>query len=218
MSNAGHNRLEALAGDIRQAHAESRASAEKAIVAGQLLVEAKGIVRHGQWSTWLDKNVGFSERTARRYMQLAQAGLSSADVAPFGIRAAVEHLATRQRGPDYDKPADRKRLAALMRARANRAIYVIRSEPGPVKIGIAGCPFSRLNSLRGGSPVPLYLDYAAEVDGSHRALERRAHEILAENRVTGEWFNVETQKALAAVLRAANELGVALVPVPSRPS
>jgi hypothetical protein len=97
MSQAGHNRLEALAGDIRQAHAESRASAEqaaeRAIAAGHALIEAKDLVQHGEWASWLEKNAGFSERTARRYMQLARSGLKTATVADLGIRAAAASLA-----------------------------------------------------------------------------------------------------------------------------
>jgi hypothetical protein len=92
----------------------------------------------------------------------------------------------------------------------SRAIYVVRSEPGPVKVGIATNPRARLSQLRTASAVPLHLDFAAETEGDARALERRAHAILAERRLAGEWFNIDSREAVAAVRRAAQELGVAL--------
>jgi hypothetical protein len=92
----------------------------------------------------------------------------------------------------------------------SRAIYVVRSEPGPVKVGIATNPRARLSQLRTASAVPLHLDFAAETEGDARALERRAHALLAERRLAGEWFAVDSREAVAAVRRAAQELGFTL--------
>jgi hypothetical protein len=92
----------------------------------------------------------------------------------------------------------------------SRAIYVIRSDPGPVKVGIAANPRARLSQLRTASAVPLHLDFAAETEGDARALERRAHAILAGSRLSGEWFAVDSLSAVAAVRRAAQELGFTL--------
>lgn len=39
---------------------------------GQCLVEAKELLQHGQWLEWLEGEVQFSERTAQRFMQLAE--------------------------------------------------------------------------------------------------------------------------------------------------
>lgn len=94
---AGANRLPTLAAEIRAAHAEAlaaaKASAERAIAAGTMLIEARKLVIHGQWADWLREHVGFSERTARRYMQLVRGGFNSATVADLGVRAAAEALA-----------------------------------------------------------------------------------------------------------------------------
>ena len=83
-------KLNELAGNIRAAHTACRAaaemSAERALEAGRWLIEAKALVKHGDWADWLEANVGFSQRTARRYMQLVKAGLESATVADLGIR------------------------------------------------------------------------------------------------------------------------------------
>src|SRR5687767_6103104 len=91
------NRLPVLAELIREAHTSvqmaARLSAERAIEAGQLLIEAKGAVRHGNWLPWLKEHVGISDRTARGYMQLARSGLKSATVAEMGLRRALGSIA-----------------------------------------------------------------------------------------------------------------------------
>ena len=94
---AGDNSLPQLAADIREALAGCRTAAEAsavhAIAAGRLLIEAKALIGHGRWSRWLKENVGFSERTAQRYMQLVNSGVKTATLADLGIRGAAEALA-----------------------------------------------------------------------------------------------------------------------------
>ena len=72
----GSNSLADLAARIRLEHC---AAAEKltealrhAMTAGELLVEAKALVQHGQWLPWLADHVAISERTAQLYMRLAK--------------------------------------------------------------------------------------------------------------------------------------------------
>lgn len=48
------------------------AGVQHAIRAGELLIEAKSQVEHGQWLPWLEANCEFSERTAQGYMRLAK--------------------------------------------------------------------------------------------------------------------------------------------------
>src|SRR3954452_16779988 len=102
VSQVGDNRLAVLAVDIKQAHADVKASAmtvaTRAIDAGNALIEAKGLLKHGRWKKWLSENVSMSERTAQRYMQVARSGLKSATVAVLGIRGASESIAQRTGG------------------------------------------------------------------------------------------------------------------------
>ena len=42
------------------------------MAAGELLIEAKALVRHGQWLPWLKDHVEISERTAQIYMRAAK--------------------------------------------------------------------------------------------------------------------------------------------------
>jgi hypothetical protein len=93
MSPAGSNRLAILAAEIQDADGRSRRNAEQAaaaaIEAGHKLIEAKGLLRHGEWLPWLRSHVAISDRTARRYMQLAQSGLEIGHVANLGIAGAA---------------------------------------------------------------------------------------------------------------------------------
>jgi hypothetical protein len=53
------------------AERDLNAGLQHALEAGRLLMQAKGRVEHGEWLPWLSKNVTFSDRTARAYMQIA---------------------------------------------------------------------------------------------------------------------------------------------------
>jgi DUF3102 family protein len=70
------DRLAALAARIRQAHADIddafRTAADRAIEAGNALLEAKRLVGHGGWLPWLEARVQLSVRQAQRYMKVAR--------------------------------------------------------------------------------------------------------------------------------------------------
>jgi len=61
-----------IAKEIAKTHREILGSLkmtiEKAIYVGELLVEAKGRLKHGLWLPWLKNNVPFAERTVNNYM------------------------------------------------------------------------------------------------------------------------------------------------------
>ena len=99
--SAGDNRLPVLATEINAEHEAALAAISRgmahALKAGDLLLEAKASVPHGQWAAWLADNTGLSERTAQRYMQIArerpQLEAKTATVADLTIRAACELIA-----------------------------------------------------------------------------------------------------------------------------
>ncbi len=70
------NRLPVLIAEIKNAATAMRSAekiaADAAIVIGRSLVEAKGMVAHGEWLPFL-KQAGIHERTAQRLMALADA-------------------------------------------------------------------------------------------------------------------------------------------------
>jgi Protein of unknown function (DUF3102) len=57
---------------------------------GQLLIEAKSIVGHGRFATWVNDNCPFSHRTADNYMFLARTKLKFASVANLAERGTVD--------------------------------------------------------------------------------------------------------------------------------
>jgi hypothetical protein len=68
--------LDDLAARIRTEHTAVgtalKQNLEHAMAAGDLLIEAKGQVPHGQWLPWLLDNCMISERTAQLYMRVAK--------------------------------------------------------------------------------------------------------------------------------------------------
>ena len=70
------NSLADLAARIRIEHEAAAAAlkdgAQHAMAAGDLLLEAKSLLKHGEWLPWLQAHFNISERTARLYMRLAR--------------------------------------------------------------------------------------------------------------------------------------------------
>ena len=107
-----------LGQEVRKADAAWRDAVGHAIRAGELLTEAKALVRHGDWLPWLEANFPGSDRTARNYMRLAANRNRVADLPT--VREAVALLAAPKRpepaGVDDDEALEREvaaRLAAL---------------------------------------------------------------------------------------------------------
>ena len=99
-AGVGSNRLPALAAEILKAHADvqdaAKTALERAIAAGHALIEAKALVKHGEWLPWLRENcTALSERSAQDYMRLAaheaKLGLANPQrAADLSIRDALE--------------------------------------------------------------------------------------------------------------------------------
>jgi hypothetical protein len=92
----GANRLPILAAEIRKAHADvqdaAKLAAERAIACGHALLEAKDLVKHGEWLPWLREHCAMPPRTAQLYMQVAKSGQPAAVVAAVGLKGATEHV------------------------------------------------------------------------------------------------------------------------------
>src|ERR1700678_1472142 len=73
---ARSNSLTDISARIRVAHQATsealKSSIEHALTAGELLIEAKKLVPHGQWLPWLEKHCEMSSRTAQLYMRVAK--------------------------------------------------------------------------------------------------------------------------------------------------
>lgn len=86
-------------------------------------------------------------------------------------------------------------------------VYVIGSEDGPQKIGIAGDAKRRLGLLQVGNPASLKI--FAEIPAMRAEafiVERKAHDSLKDKHIRGEWFDVLPDDAVAAVKAAADDI------------
>lgn len=108
--NALHQQLEELSEAVRRDGNRTVALATKI---GRRLIQAKEKIGHGNFLLWIRTNLKFSDDTARRYMQLAQAPAAN----PAHVRN-TDTETTRAAG-DTDS-----RSAALGRATGLRRAYV----------------------------------------------------------------------------------------------
>jgi hypothetical protein len=113
------NRLPILAAQIAAAHIgaldAAKTAAERAIEAGHALIEAKSLVKHGEWLPWLKGHCHISERSAQFYMKIAKLGLKSETVAFLGIKAAAEVITLAYPDPFAEKSeADNREFALYM--------------------------------------------------------------------------------------------------------
>lgn len=80
-------------------------------------------------------------------------------------------------------------------------VYVIGRSEGPVKVGITSDLIGRLRSMQTGSPFKLKLLYAMPCESRNDAREHEQtfHAVYAENRLEGEWFNMDAELAIEGV-------------------
>lgn len=79
-------------------------------------------------------------------------------------------------------------------------VYVIMAGKSAVKIGKANDPEQRKRDLQTAHYEPLSLFHATKCDIEQvGAIEREAHRILNDSRLSGEWFSVAPEKAVEAV-------------------
>lgn len=97
-----------LAQQINEAVAAAERSAKSAMMyvlqAGALLNDAKRLVPHGEWGTWLTTNCTLAPRTAQAYMRLAKKmqelpADEAQRVADLPVREAVRAIATTPEAP-----------------------------------------------------------------------------------------------------------------------
>lgn len=91
-------------------------------------------------------------------------------------------------------------------------VYVMQCEAGPVKIGVATSVVARCAMIQTGNPYKVSV-VAAFMCGRSVKVERKAHKILAEKRMSGEWFDASAVEAVEAVQQAAREQGCLVLPV-----
>jgi hypothetical protein len=93
--------------------------------------------------------------------------------------------------------------AAVLPLPAQAYVYVIGSEDGPQKIGIALDPQKRKDMLQTGNTNDLKCSFAIGVLKEYALqVEKTAHHILQDYKVRGEWFDVSPSRAVEAIHQA----------------
>jgi hypothetical protein len=122
-----------VASDINEAHRLARQSADSAVQhairCGELLIEQKARLKHGEFGEWIAAHCKFSQATANNYMKAAQnptaLGNSLRSLFPSGRTPPTSPSPTRRK-PNIDDEAVSalKRAVSINRTRAERARVV----------------------------------------------------------------------------------------------
>jgi hypothetical protein len=118
---------------------------------------------------------------------LVDTGIGEVDAATMFAEAVAE-IARKQASRHVTKPRDERPTY----------VYVIGRPQGPVKVGISHHPGGRLSTLRTASSFPIDLLFAKQAAsrGDAEMHERIFHKVFAASRAHGEWFNMESAKAI----------------------
>lgn len=82
--------IETITGEILEA---KRSGGEAILTIGRCLIEAKDMLSHGEWRSWLEERVEFSERSAQRFMRLAREWSNPTTLSDLGASKALALLA-----------------------------------------------------------------------------------------------------------------------------
>ena len=89
--------IETITEDILDAQ---RRGGEAILTIGRCLIEAKEMLPHGEWLPWLNEKVSYSDRTARRFMQMYRQLSNRPALANLGASKALALLALPEKDRD----------------------------------------------------------------------------------------------------------------------
>jgi hypothetical protein len=80
-------------------------------------------------------------------------------------------------------------------------VYIIGRATGPVKVGISNNPWSRLEQLKTGCPFPVEVLFNRDLGSRDLAIqiEQDFHAVYEEDRLHGEWFDMDDEAAICGV-------------------
>jgi hypothetical protein len=84
--------------------ASHRTTLDHAIAAGEAPIEAKAMMKHGEWSPWLLRDTELAPRTVQDYMAVARNRPKYAGTAHLNVTQAL--VGTRQPTPQSTPPED----------------------------------------------------------------------------------------------------------------
>ena len=125
--------IETVTGEILNL---KREAGEAILDIGARLIEAKGMLSHGEWLPWLNERVELSERTAQKFMKLAREWSNPNTLADLGASKALMLLAVPAEERDsfveehnvIDMSARQLEQAIKERDEARKAAEIAKSE------------------------------------------------------------------------------------------
>lgn len=87
---AASRNIDSITAELLEA---KRVGGEAILTIGRCLIEAKQLLPHGRWQIWLAERVEYSERTAQRFMRLAQEYTNPTALSDLGATKALTLLA-----------------------------------------------------------------------------------------------------------------------------
>jgi hypothetical protein len=113
--SGGNSKLTRLAVEINQ-HATAaeryfQSAVAEAIMAGEGLIEAKSLVKHGEWIPWVEANLTITRQTAAIYMRLAKhcERIGSAPSISAALALLTERVEPVQPGEAAEEPPEPQR-------------------------------------------------------------------------------------------------------------
>ena len=92
LANTGTGEISLLNGLAMQARTLAQSAAMNMLQLGRVLCEAKPLVQHGEWDTWIRENAYMKRRTAETYMQAYKVFGLNAQIAEFGTTKIMKLL------------------------------------------------------------------------------------------------------------------------------
>ena len=167
MNALATNRLNEIAETVKAEHAEieiaMRESLARAVKVGELLTEAKALVKHGEWGQWITDNCQFSERTAQNYMRIHERfpELAKAQhVTDLTYREAVGLLAE----PKQDTPLTYEELKEKIKSVREKPGIILTDEQRETAKELFGVP----------------LDFTENIEPDFKEKIRRLRKLAAE--------------------------------------
>ena len=187
-----------------------RTGGEAILTIGRCLIEAKDMLPHGEWTTWLVDRVEFSERSAQRIMRLAREWSNPTALSDLGVTKAFTLLAlpteereqfmgdnnvidmtTRQLEQDIKERDEAHKAAEQARAEADTAEQArakMAEDMGLLKARLNGAQADRENAVRDVARLEKELeelknkpvDVAVETVVDQEAIEKAREEAVAE--------------------------------------
>ena len=157
-----------------------RAGGEAILTIGRGLIEAKGLLPHGEWLPWLTERVEFSERSAQNFMRLAREYANPQTLADLGASKALTLLA----------------LPAEEREDFISAVHVVEGEEKTT---------AEMTSRELAQAIREKEQAQAELRAAEEAREKMAQDMaIANARLSG--LREDLEQATAAAAAAAEEL------------